>query len=336
MRPTIRLHYLALAAVLAGVRVALPAEPNIELEKNSWDFGEVTQGRQLSHTLAVYNRGDAALVIGSVRTSCSVCSGAMVDAKVIPPGARAKLNIRFYTARASGMQHKSIVIFSNDPDEPFVRVSITGTVVKRKRPAIALKPEVLEVGLAALGETREGAIQVRNSGNAPLEIQGIQCSTGCSVVARPVKPIPPGGSDDVRLALSVGNRKGLIDGYIHVQSNDPATPTLVVPITGYAAALGSVHAPGHRLTFTPVEFAPIVPGKGRLVTKYRVANDLACAAKVEALAAAGGPVVAPQSFTVPANGTAEFTIELPDDFSFERQGQQPAFTVHLPILVPRR
>ncbi len=332
MRPTIRLHYLALAAVLAGVRVALPAEPNIELEKNSWDFGEVTQGRQLSHTLAIYNHGDAALVIGSVRTSCSVCSAAMVDAKVIPPGGRAKLNIRFYTARASGRQHKSLIISSNDPDEPFAKVSVTGTVVKRKRAVIELKPKVWDVGLVALGQTCVGVIQVRNRGDGPLDLQGIQCSTGCRIVAWPKKPIPPGRGAAIRLALDTTDMKGLVQGYIQVESNDPAAPTKLLQIIGYVAPRGSGPSRANGLAFTVLELGPLAPGKGRLVARYRVVNGLGKGVKLRAVEAPGAAALSPKELDLPPGASAELRVELPADFTFDGPSSQAALTIRLPVV----
>lgn len=68
--------------------------------------------------------------------------------------------------------------------------------------------------------------------------------------------------------------KGLIQGYIHLQTNDLASPTTVIPIVGYAAdrAAGGRTATGVQIDVS--EWGALVPGRGKLVAKYRVANRL--------------------------------------------------------------
>lgn len=139
-------HRLLLTGLLltCGPGLVAAAEPNITLEEDTWDFGEVAQGQKLSHEMKISNGGDGPLVISMVKTSCSVCSGAMVGSRVIPAGRSSTLKIEFHTVRLTGRQRKSLTIHSNDPDEPFKRIWITGTVVKKARAIVEVTPSLLE------------------------------------------------------------------------------------------------------------------------------------------------------------------------------------------------
>lgn len=56
----------------------------------NYDFGQIHPARDVMHTFAVQNTGDADLFFGNLGTSCG-CITAGLSSNVIPPGQRADL-----------------------------------------------------------------------------------------------------------------------------------------------------------------------------------------------------------------------------------------------------
>jgi hypothetical protein len=83
----------------------------------------------VTHVFTVENVGDAELRITSVRSLCP-CVTATISSKDIPPGGKAELFATFSPRehKVTGEATRTIVIVSNDPDEPQKRVTISAEV----------------------------------------------------------------------------------------------------------------------------------------------------------------------------------------------------------------
>ena len=70
----------------------------------------------------------------------------------------------------------ALVIVSNDPDNPEVRVELSGvgTVFHEPAPVIELNLDVLDLGEVVVGENTFGDFTISNNGNAPLIIESIR------------------------------------------------------------------------------------------------------------------------------------------------------------------
>jgi len=73
---------------------------------------------------------------------------------------------------------------------------------------------------------------VRNIGDAPLKIDKVTSSCGCTAVLPPKKEIAPGATAPIRVTFRSGRMKGPISKSIYVESNDPAQPKVTLTITG--------------------------------------------------------------------------------------------------------
>ena len=70
-----------------------------------------------------------------------------------------------------------------------------------------------------------------NTGDAPLVIQKPKSSCGCTVPSWPNTPIPPGGSDVIKVTYRT-NRVGNFNKTVTVTSNAIKNSTMVLRITG--------------------------------------------------------------------------------------------------------
>jgi hypothetical protein len=107
-------------------------EPQIWLEVNEIDLGDVANGDVISREIAVRNAGDAALVVDSVITSCG-CTQASMNAMSIEPGDSTILHIEFDSGAhgpdLNGLLVRQIFINSNDPRQPEALIEVSANVL---------------------------------------------------------------------------------------------------------------------------------------------------------------------------------------------------------------
>ena len=98
--------------------------PKIVFNEESHDFGRVPQGPQLQYSFEFVNKGNAPLKIGKIQTSCG-CTGATVGEKTeYQKNEEGELRVNFNTQGREGNQEKSILIFTNDPDNEKVVLKV--------------------------------------------------------------------------------------------------------------------------------------------------------------------------------------------------------------------
>jgi len=86
--------------------------PIIEIENDTYTFGEAKEGEKVRHEYAFTNTGKTPLIISSVNASCG-CTTPNYPKQPIKPGETAKIEVVFDTKNQPGMQHKVITMISN-------------------------------------------------------------------------------------------------------------------------------------------------------------------------------------------------------------------------------
>ncbi len=118
---------LLLALLASGCTSA--GGPRIELSARSFDFGDIDPDEGIrTERFSVRNRGDSALVISSVSTSCG-CTTAEISSKEILLGEEAELAVSYDPNMHPGLvgEIKRVVyIQSNDPSDPEVQLELYG------------------------------------------------------------------------------------------------------------------------------------------------------------------------------------------------------------------
>jgi len=130
--------YLSLVAhcVLLGVLVAAAApdvviaeaHPVISLGSQIFDFGTVAQGAKVVHEFDIKNSGTADLVIQRLSPSCG-CTATQLTTPVVKPGATEKVRVTFDTSGFLGDKVKTVLIASNDSENPEKIFTIKGHIV---------------------------------------------------------------------------------------------------------------------------------------------------------------------------------------------------------------
>lgn len=121
---------LGLTAAFAGAQTtAKPvggSGPMISVDKESHDYGTITQGANGTCEFVVTNTGDAPLIITQCQGSCG-CTVPKCDTAPIKPGEKSTITVKYDTNRV-GPINKSVTITSNATNAPSKVVTIRGTV----------------------------------------------------------------------------------------------------------------------------------------------------------------------------------------------------------------
>jgi hypothetical protein len=89
-------------------------------------------------------------------------------------------------------------------------------------PVIDIAEKIKDFGIVPKGEKLKAVFEVKNTGNAPLEITQVRPTCGCTVAEKPAQPIPPGGMAKVVAEVDTKDFSGPISKAVLVFSNDPA------------------------------------------------------------------------------------------------------------------
>jgi len=107
------------------------------------------------------------------------------------------------------------------------------------QPAITIVEKMKDFGVVPKGEKLHAVFEVKNTGEAPLEISQVRPTCGCTV-AEFDHTIPVGGSGKVVAEVDTTGFNGAISKAVLVFSNDPATPQINLVIKAEVRAFVEV------------------------------------------------------------------------------------------------
>lgn len=103
------------------------------------------------------------------------------------------------------------------------------------RPQIVLEATALELGDLSNGVVAERDVTVTNAGDAPLVVESVMTTCGCTNAALEPMTLAPGQSGTLHIAFDSGahgpDLRGDVMRRVMLASNDPAQPEVVVELT---------------------------------------------------------------------------------------------------------
>ena len=147
----------------------LPPQPHMAFDELVYDFGIAGPGHRITHIFKFTNLGSEPLQITSVSTSCG-CTAAVLSKKEIAPGGSGEIRATFKTKRFEGVQETTIVVHSNDPDDPNIDLTIIGTI-KRD---VAVVPQGINFGDVQKGETVTSSVKLLQLSQNKLVLHRIE------------------------------------------------------------------------------------------------------------------------------------------------------------------
>jgi hypothetical protein len=103
--------------------------PKIVFQTTDHDFGTVKSGDVVTYRFNFSNQGKNNLIIRKTKASCG-CTATEPADLIIKKKKSSYVEVKFNTRGYSGMQHKTVTIISNDPNNPMIVLNIRGTVSK--------------------------------------------------------------------------------------------------------------------------------------------------------------------------------------------------------------
>ncbi len=126
-----------------------------------------------------------------------------------------------------GALREFLVVKTNHPKQPEVRIPITGFV----RPVMSVTPYVADFGSLQMNESgRDLSLVLVNFGDPAIEVKKV--TTAVPGVEATIKPIEAGRRYEIKLALTPKMPKGKIDGVVKIETTSTKTPIVEVPLRG--------------------------------------------------------------------------------------------------------
>jgi hypothetical protein len=126
-------------------------------------------------------------------------------------------------------------------------------------PKLEVSSSVWDFGEKWSGEKAETTLTLKNVGDAPLHIERVQSSCGCTTAQVDNKVLQPGQTEEFRVSYSTTKRTENVRQKILVYSDDPANPVTMIQVRGRVRQLLEL-SPPNGLSFGPL-------GRDETVTK---------------------------------------------------------------------
>lgn len=226
---------------LSGVAAAAPV-PRIEVAPASLAFGQVEVGMSATDNLQITNVGNADLTLtGAIEIQPANAPYTLVNAPTpgttFAPTDTTTFQVTFDPTAAGVAAAADIVIRSDDPNAPEVRVPLTGEGVVTAVPNIFVDPNPLAFGQVPRGTRASRTVLVRNDGTANLVLNLVRLTDDAGGrFTLPSPPIPgailiPGQTQTFSVEYFDNGMVMAYAGMLQIQSNDPAQGIVQVPLT---------------------------------------------------------------------------------------------------------
>jgi hypothetical protein len=207
--------------MLPAAALAAPG-PRAEIGEAAFDFGEVFEDKELSHTFVIKNTGDAPLKITHIDPDCA-CTAADYD-KSIPPGGQGRLKLTVAPYSVLRKFTKATKVFFNDPAQPLLVFALKGY----GKPVIDIQPSHVMRLRGKAGDDIQGRVRIVSHLPGPLEISG-HTNAIPQFIEVSLKAEQPGKS----YVLEVRDKtrtKGTYKGAIELTTTSRDKPRLIVRV----------------------------------------------------------------------------------------------------------
>lgn len=200
--------------------------PDINVPTASYDFGGAQVGESKVWQMVVQNIGTGDLLITNIASNVADFQVSQTSFTV-NPGGNQIVDVTF-TPSAAGPILGQLTISSSDPDEPTVRVNVSGT---GQVPDVDLSATSHDFGGVPLDDATSWILTIFNVGTGDLAVNDIVSSHADFRVDITSFTVTPSGSRNVAVTFTP-SVEGAVSGQLTIYSNDPDEPTVSVLLSG--------------------------------------------------------------------------------------------------------
>ncbi len=198
---------IAVAALLVSCTESVTTLPqDIHLADEWLEFGTVDAGSPQTLTTRIHNAGDGDLTFSELPTVVADFGGSYtIDADWTSIPAREHRDLAVtYTPGESAYAYAHVAFSSDDPDEPFRFLVLTGATTV-EAPAATVSPSLVDFGFVPAGGSTSRNVEVTNLGNTTIRVTGVELGGSTDrfeVTDWPDHDLPPGGSGLITAAFT--------------------------------------------------------------------------------------------------------------------------------------
>jgi hypothetical protein len=219
---------LLFAAIIVVFSASLAfAAPRISVDRPTYNFGALLQGKKIEYSFVVTNSGDSPLKITHIRPACG-CTAANASSPLVQPGKSSEIKVTFNSANFSGPINKTIAVESNDPATPVLTLTITGTVTEE----IAVIPKQLNFGQVKPDVMKAIPLSIENKGKRVLKVLSVKTPMPQVTYKVEKNQVKPGESTVISVSVTPRPDDRILSGYITIITDDPDKGEIMVPVYG--------------------------------------------------------------------------------------------------------
>jgi hypothetical protein len=238
-----KLFFVLAGLCLFFLHVSANAQGVLVVEKETHDFGTVTEGTQATHEFKLKNTGDQPVVISNVQASCGCTTPAWTKEPILP-GKTGMVKAVYNSEGRPGSFNKSITVTSN-ASTPTLILFIKGMVESKsdakssltpeqaaRAPKLALTKTSHDFGKLEKGQKASAKIAYTNTGKSDLVIEGVQAACNCVSFKASTTAVKPGEQGILELTYTPRALKDRVES-IRIISNDkgPAESKVILKAT---------------------------------------------------------------------------------------------------------
>lgn len=218
---------------------------SIEIEQQNLSFGNVSIGDTKVMSLMISNKSSVVLIIDSVEISDSNFS--ISETFPIEIQTYKALEVRF-EPDSIGLVQGSLVVFSNDLNNPEKIIDLTGSGVT---PDISVQPNFLNFFNVAVGQNSSLSISISNIGLGRLVVSNIESDESTFSPSVSSIVVEPKQTQTINVIFTP-TEMGQKSGFVTFTNNDPDSPDIVISVTGFGAY------PVAEVSPMSINFGPVV------------------------------------------------------------------------------
>ncbi len=228
---------------------AVQTAPDIDVlpASGTHDYGQIEIGQAETYLVRISNVGNADLEVTSISlgaagsTDFVITSAPTVPFTVVPEESLLVDVEVTYTPSAEGAVSTTVLIASDDEDEPVTEITLLAEGILPPAPEIVVYPELLEhdFGDVEIGQTQTYVAQILNIGTADLTVTELALdvagSTDFSITSAPEVPFTVAPSESITVDIEIAYTpatEGFASTALTIGSDDEDEPVVEVAFGG--------------------------------------------------------------------------------------------------------
>ena len=225
---------------------AAEGSPRIGVDSSVFDFGAIAQGSPVEHLFTINNTGTDPLKIERLNPSCG-CTAASLSTQTIDPGNSATIRTVFDTTGFQGYKVKTVRVYSNDPQQPSIVLTLKGSVI----PDVVVDPPRVFFGNVKKGSADSITVTVAGSEQNTVKILDVDSRSSDIALKVEDTKTDHGPGKKITVKLNENLPVGTIRSRIAVKTSSEKNPVIQIPV--FAKITGEVQMVPADVSFGLIE-----------------------------------------------------------------------------------